>query len=71
VTGVVLVWQAVRWPVAGLAVAVAGLAAPGAQGWASRTGDRQAAGCGGRAVSVGRHNTGIISTGGHATNAQD
>jgi hypothetical protein len=61
-----------RWVVASAAgVAVAGLAALGAHGWASRAGDKRALGAGSRAVSVGRDNTGIISTGDNATNVQD
>lgn len=62
-----------RWVVAAAAgVALAALAALGAYGWASRTGDdKQATGSGDGTVGVGRDNTGIISTGDNATNVQD
>ena len=61
-----------RWVVAAAAGgAVTALAIPGAHKWASRAGDKPALEAGGRTVSVGRDNTGIISTGDNATNVQD
>jgi hypothetical protein len=78
VIGVVLLphWRALsaadRWVVATAAgLAVAALPALWGKEWASRAGVSQAAGSGGRAVTVSRDNTGIISTGDSAINTQD